>query len=113
MRSPGVGANELLAPGAIVTQTETIVDTGERKTMFGYTARRVRTTSVMDAPPEACNPGHMEIESDGWYIDLAAGFSCDARTAPWAYPSARVESVSEFSRPSRCNGASMVRTSAR
>src|SRR5256714_10869778 len=64
--------------GAVVTQTETIVDTGERTTMFGYTARRVRTTTVMDAPPEACNPGHMEIESDGWYIDLAAGFSCDA-----------------------------------
>src|SRR5436305_1176044 len=64
--------------GAIVTQTETIVDTGERKTMFGYTARHIKTTSVMDAPPEACNPGHLETESDGWYIDLAAGFSCDA-----------------------------------
>ena len=63
--------------GAIVTQTETIVDTGERKTIFGYTARHIKTTSVMDAPPEACNPGHLETESDGWYIDLAAGFSCD------------------------------------
>src|SRR5947209_13620089 len=68
--------------GAVVTQTETIVDTGERKTMFGYTARHIRTTSVMDAPPEACNPGHMEIESDGWYIDLAAGFSCDTSRPP-------------------------------
>src|SRR5437764_937587 len=64
--------------GAIGTQTETIVDTGERKQMFAYTARHVRTTTVMDAPPEACNPVHLETESDGWYIDLAAGFSCDA-----------------------------------
>src|SRR5437868_1371319 len=68
--------------GAIVTQTETIVDTGERKTMFGYTARHIKTTSVMDAPPEACNPGHLETESDGWYIDLAAGFSCDTSRPP-------------------------------
>ena len=63
--------------GAVVTVTETIVDTGERKQMFGFNARHIKTTNVVDAPPEACNPGHTESESDGWYIDLAAGFSCD------------------------------------
>jgi hypothetical protein len=52
--------------------------------MFGYTARHIKTTTVMDAPAEACNPGHMEMESDGWYIDFAAGGpSCDVdRPAP-------------------------------
>jgi hypothetical protein len=63
--------------GAVVNITESIVDTGERKQMFGYTARHIKTSSIMDAPPEACNPGHTESESDGWYIDLAMGFSCD------------------------------------
>src|SRR5215213_8610509 len=64
--------------GAVVTHTVNINDTGERKTMFGYTARHIKTTTVMDAPAEACSPGHMEMESDGWYIDFAAGGpSCD------------------------------------
>src|SRR5919198_1701011 len=61
--------------GAVVQITESIVDTGERKQMFGYTARHIKTTRVTDAPPEACNPGHTETETDGWYIDLAMGFS--------------------------------------
>jgi len=74
--------------GAIVNVTETIVDTGERKAMFGYTARHIKTSSVTDAPPEACNPGHMESETDGWYIDLAAGFSCDT-DRPAAPPARR------------------------
>jgi len=64
--------------GAVVTHTVNVTDTGERKQMFGYTARHIKTTTVMDAPAEACNPGHMEMESDGWYIDLAAGGpACD------------------------------------
>ena len=64
--------------GAIITHTVNINDTGERKQMFGYTARHIKTTTVMDAPAEACSPGHMEMESDGWYIDFAAGGpSCD------------------------------------
>lgn len=64
--------------GAVVTHTVNINDTGERKQMFGYTARHIKTTTVMDAPAEACSPGHMEMESDGWYIDFAAGGpSCD------------------------------------
>ena len=64
--------------GAIITYTVNVNDTGERKQMFGHTARHVKTTTVMDAPAEACNPGHMEMESDGWYIDFAAGGpSCD------------------------------------
>jgi hypothetical protein len=64
--------------GAVVNYTVNINDTGERKQMFGYNARHVKTSTVMDAPAEACNPGHMEMESDGWYIDFAAaGPACD------------------------------------
>lgn len=64
--------------GAIITYTVNVNDTGERKQVFGYTARHVKTTTVMDAPAEACNPGHFEMESDGWYIDFAAGGpACD------------------------------------
>src|SRR5947209_3445792 len=74
--------------GAVVQITQSIVDTGERKQMFGFNARHIKTTNVIDAPPEACNPGHTESETDGWYIDLAAGFSCDT-DRPSAPPSRR------------------------
>ncbi len=75
--------------GAVVNVTETVTDTGERKQMFGYTARHIKTKMVMDAPSEACTPGHSESEMDGWYIDLNVAFSCDVNqpAAPPARPS--------------------------
>jgi hypothetical protein len=87
--APSAAATAPQAPhqtrrGAIVTHTVNITDTGERKQMFGYTARHIKTATVMDAPPEACSPGHFEMESDGWYIDLAAGFSCETSDRPVA-----------------------------
>jgi hypothetical protein len=63
--------------GGVVTHTSTVTDTGERKQMFGFNARHIKATTVMDAPQGTCNPGHFEMESDGWYIDLPSGFSCD------------------------------------
>jgi len=84
--SPQEGARQTRR-GAIVTTTESIVDTGERKQMFGFAARHIKSSTLMDAPPEACNPGQVEIESDGWYIDLPS-FSCPAerRSAPVMRP---------------------------
>jgi hypothetical protein len=67
--------------GGVVTHTTTLNDTGERKQMFGYNARRIKSTIVTDAPQGTCNPGRFEMESDGWYIDLPAGFSCDVSGA--------------------------------
>lgn len=84
--------------GAIVTHTVNINDTGERKQMLGYTARHIKTTTVMDAPAEACSPGHMEMESDGWYIDFAAGGpSCDVnRPTPPPTRSARPDCADQI-----------------
>jgi hypothetical protein len=62
--------------GAVVTTTVTVTDTGERRQMFGRTARHVKTLTVTDAPPSSCNPGHTEMETDGWYIDLSLDFNC-------------------------------------
>ena len=66
--------------GGVVTYTITTTDTGERKQFFGYTARHIKTTTVMDAPPGSCNPGRNEIETDGWYIDLQFSFNCATDT---------------------------------
>ena len=62
--------------GGVVNVVNTITDTGERKEMFGFTARRIKTSMVMEASPDACNPGSSRIETDGWYIDFEYDFNC-------------------------------------
>ncbi|MER3431636.1 MAG: hypothetical protein C4324_11475, partial [Blastocatellia bacterium] len=61
--------------GGIVTITYTITDTGERKQLFGLTARRIKTLMITEPSPDACQKDKTRMETDGWYVDLA-GFSC-------------------------------------
>jgi hypothetical protein len=61
--------------GGVVNITQTITDTGERKEMFGYTARRIKTSLVKTASPEACDKDQ-KVETDGWYIDFQYAFEC-------------------------------------
>ena len=72
-------------------------------------ARRIRAQSPVMRAIGCSTNSRQEASTPFSVSGGVAGFSCRARTAPWAYPSARVESVSAFSRPSRCSGASMVR----
>lgn len=67
-QQPGAPAS---APttGGVVTYTVNITDTGERKTMFGFPARHMKSVSTKDAGPNTCNPGRETLEFDGWYID--------------------------------------------
>jgi hypothetical protein len=44
------------------------IDTGERKEMFGHTARHIITREKRVAGPGACSRDS-ESETDGWYID--------------------------------------------
>jgi hypothetical protein len=50
-------------------------DTGERKEMFGHTARHVITT-IKSIPVENSQPESSETVMDGWYIDLNTDASC-------------------------------------
>jgi hypothetical protein len=63
--------------GGLVTSTVTTRDTGERKQMFGYTARHIITTMVMESSPDACSETKVKMETDGWYIDAAFALDCD------------------------------------
>ncbi|HYE13458.1 MAG TPA: hypothetical protein VD968_03340, partial [Pyrinomonadaceae bacterium] len=85
--APPAGAREPSRRGGIVTTTMTMTDTGERKTMFGYTARRIKTSMVTESSPDACDKQKSRMESDGWYIDLAVEFDCydKAATAGYSY----------------------------
>ncbi len=62
--------------GGVVTITRTSNDTGERQEMFGYKARHIKTSMMMESSPDACNQSHTKMEMDGWYADLSVGFSC-------------------------------------
>jgi hypothetical protein len=65
--------------GGVVNITNTITDTGERKEMFGFTARRIKTSLEKKASPEACDKDE-KVETDGWYIDFQYAFECPGQT---------------------------------
>jgi hypothetical protein len=80
---PGGEMQETAPPskGGTVTITRTVTDTGERQDMFGYKARHLKTSMTMEPSPDACNQSHMKMETDGWYADLSAAFSCSNEAA--------------------------------
>jgi hypothetical protein len=71
--------------GGVVNMTITTKDTGERKQMFGHTARHLIVTTVMKSSPDSCNPVDMKMETDGWYIDAAFQLECDMERAARYY----------------------------
>lgn len=71
-----VDKNGVVQAGGTVTTTVTIKDTGERKQMFGYTARHLIITMVSSSSADACNKTEMKMETDGWYIDFEPQFDC-------------------------------------
>jgi hypothetical protein len=60
--------------GAVVTTTFDAVDTGERRTIGHYVARRVHATVTVEPSPDAHTPRSTR-ETDGWYIDVP-GIGC-------------------------------------
>ena len=64
--------------GGVVNVINTITDTGERKEMFGFTARHIKTSMVRKASPDACEKD-MKLETDGWYIDFQYAFDCPSQ----------------------------------
>jgi hypothetical protein len=57
-------------------ETLTITDTGERRQMFGYTARHIKTTLTWEATPHGCPQTPLRRETDGWYVDLLYATFC-------------------------------------
>ncbi|HKP46927.1 MAG TPA: hypothetical protein VJT50_10025, partial [Pyrinomonadaceae bacterium] len=64
-------------PGGVINYVISSVDTGERKDMFGFKARHVKTATSIESSPDACSPAKMRTETDGWYIDLSTALNCD------------------------------------
>jgi hypothetical protein len=76
------------ARGGVVNIVNTITDTGERKEMFGFTARRIKTSMVKIATPDACDKD-AKVETDGWYIDFQYAFECPGQTQKHQVPAYR------------------------
>jgi hypothetical protein len=62
--------------GGVVTYVTTLTDTGERKQMFGFTARRIKTVMKSEHSADACDQEPFHYETDGWYIDFEFSFDC-------------------------------------
>jgi len=68
--------------GGVITMWYSITDTGERKKIFGFTARHVWTSQKMKPSADACYmKDSLLIKTDGWYIDLPQ-FNCPVRYKP-------------------------------
>jgi hypothetical protein len=73
----GLKVPEFAASGKPTLRIEaTTVDTGERKEFFGHTARHIITTRKQ-TPLEGSKSEAQQMVTDGWYIDLETGISCD------------------------------------
>jgi len=67
--APAAAAPPAPRPPGVVNVTVSIVDFGERKDMFGQTARRVRTVVQRTPEPGACDQTKLMSDTDAWYID--------------------------------------------
>lgn len=76
--------------GGKVTTTITTKDTGERKQMFGYSAKHLIITMETVSSPDACSPSNTKMQMDGWYIDAEFVLDCDfGQSAAASNPYAR------------------------
>ncbi len=71
--------------GGTITSTVTYKDTGEKKKIFGYDARRIITKMETASSPDACSPHNSKMEIDGWYITAAFALDCDYGINPNGY----------------------------
>ena len=71
--------------GGVITMLITNKDTGERKQMFGYTARHIITTMETSSSPDACSLTKSRMQIDGWYIDAEFALDCANNRAYTGY----------------------------
>ena len=69
--SGGTDAPQMPAEGGVISETTTLSDTGERKTMFGLEARHIKTVTVRQPDSKACEPE--KYDRDRWMVRRPAG----------------------------------------
>jgi hypothetical protein len=77
--------DKVVRSGGTVTSTFSVKDTGERKQMFGFTARHLIITMESVSSPDACTPYKSKMQTDGWYIDAEFYLDCEQNSAMRSY----------------------------
>lgn len=80
-------------PAGIVSVATSVVDLGDRKDIFGQTARHVRTVIQREPQGAACDPSRVLTEIEGWYIDMPKVMSAIGDPKPQAAPSGCLDEV--------------------
>jgi hypothetical protein len=62
--------------GGVITYTTAVTDLGDRKAMFGTTARHAKIAVTKEVSADACDRHHDRVETDGWFIDSPQSVSC-------------------------------------
>ncbi len=77
--------------GGVINMWYSITDTGERKKMYGITARHIWTSQKIKPSPDACSmKDSILMKTDGWYIDLPQ-FNCPEHYRPATGPNEKVK----------------------
>ena len=82
---PTQNTSGALTKGGTMYVTTTIKDTGERKQMFGFTARHIIQTIETETSEDACYPMKNKMEMDMWVIDLEFGGGCSTSNSYSTY----------------------------
>jgi hypothetical protein len=78
----GANSSSATRRGGVVTMTVNTIDTGERKELFGFTARHLKRTMTSQTSADACYQNQIRMETDGWYINLEYGMDCGESDRP-------------------------------
>ena len=68
--------------GGYITETTAITDTGERKMMYGYSARHLKMKVTVEPSKNACSQQSQAYDVDGWYADVSKEFSSCQQALP-------------------------------
>jgi len=68
--------------GGYITETASITDTGEHKTISGYSARHLKIKVSIQPSANACSQQAQEFDVDGWYADISKDFSACQQYLP-------------------------------
>lgn len=68
--------------GGTITYTTAVVDTGETKDAFGFTAHHLKTTITKESSPDALDKRPEKVEIDGWYVGMPDSVSCMGAAPP-------------------------------
>jgi hypothetical protein len=92
----------VVTTGGKVTTTITTKDTGERKQMFGFTARHLIITMETTSSPDSCSINNSKMRMDGWYIDAEFVLDCDQNYQSF--------STNNYSKKSGCQDKYEIKT---